>query len=177
MLPTLPLPVAVAVTTSVAVPLETLEPVVKPSKKVPLKVPSAALIGLAAVAATPVMPERKLENAAATCSLVEAPVEVNVKPFSVTFCPAVKALNVMAEVSAEPAETALVPVIPETPTGVEGVAVSMPKPKSMPSRVVLSYQTERLRPSMVFKVKPPPPPSPAVTPWTAVPALILSITY
>ena len=80
MLPTLPLLVAVAVTL-----LPEIAPVVKPSANTPEKVPFAALTELAAVAATAVMPDCKLANAAATSAEVQALVAVNVKPFKLTF--------------------------------------------------------------------------------------------
>ena len=77
-LPTLPLLVAVAVTWLVLA-----APVVKPSAKVPLKVPLVTAVGFAAVAANADMPDFRLANAAANSLLVVVPVEVKVNPFSV----------------------------------------------------------------------------------------------
>ena len=91
--------------------------------------------------------------------------------------PAVKAGNVIVLVSLLPNALAALPEIPVTPTGFEGGVVSRPRPKSDPCTVVESYQIDKFLPSGVVSVKPPFPLSPANTPWTLVPALILSITY
>ena len=83
--PTLPLLVAVAVTTA---PL--LTPVVKPSAKVPLKLPLLKVVEEAtAVAANADMPDFKLENAVANSLLLVVAIAVKVKPLSVKPCPAV----------------------------------------------------------------------------------------
>ena len=173
MLPTLPLLVAVAVTTA---PL--LAPVVKPSAKVPLKLPllKVAVVD-AAAAAKADMPDFKLENAVANSLLVVVPVEVKVNPLSVKPCPADSCGKVMALVSLAPNALAAAPETPVTPKGLEGGVVSKPKPKSEPCTEVESYQTDKFLPSGVVSVKPPVPLSPATTPCTVVPALILSITY
>ena len=76
-----------------------------------------------------------------------------------------------------PNALAAVPDTPVTPKGLEGGVVSRPKPKSEPCTEVESYQTDRFLPSGVVSVKPPVPLSPAITPCTVLPALILSITY
>ena len=171
--PTLPLLVAVAVTT--LTPL--LVPVVKPSAKVPLKLPFVTAAGLAAAAAKAVMPDFKLENAAANSLAVVVAVEVKVIPFSVKPSPAPSEGKVMAVVSLAPNALAAAPDTPVTPKGLEGGVVSRPKPKSEPFTEVESYQTDKFLPSGVVSVNPPVPLSPATTPCTEVPALILSITY
>ena len=53
---------------------------------------------------------------------------------------------------------------PVTPAGSEVVGLFSPKPKSEPMALLASYQTDKLRPSLVVKVKPPLPESPATTP-------------
>ena len=78
MLPTFPLLVAVAVTW-----LLVALPVVKPSAKVPLKVPFVTALGLAADTASEDIPDFKLENAAASSEFVVEPVDVKVNPLSV----------------------------------------------------------------------------------------------
>ena len=170
--PTLPLLVAVAVTWLV---LEL--PVVKPSAKVPLKLPFVTAVGLAAAAASADMPDFKLENAAANSLAVVVAVEVKVIPFSVKPSPEPSDGKVMAEVSLAPNALATAADTPVTPIGLEGGVVSRPKPKSEPCTEVESYQTDIFLPSGVVSVKPPVPLSPATTPCTVVPALILSITY
>ena len=171
--PTLPLLVAVAVTT--LAPL--LEPVVKPSAKVPLKLPFVTAVGLAAAAASADMPDFKLENAAANSLAVVVAAEVKVIPFSVKPSPEPSDGKVMTEASLAPNALAAAPDTPVTPIGLEGGVVSRPKPKSEPCTEVESYQTDKFLPSGVVSVKPPVPLSPATTPCTVVPALILSITY
>ena len=126
-LPTLPLPVAVAVTWLVLA-----APVVKPSANVPLKLPLVMAVGFAAAAASADMPDFKLANAAAnSVSEVDA-VEVNVKPLSVKPLPAVSAGKVTVVLSLEPKLLAAVPDTPVTPKGLDGGVVSRPRPKSEP---------------------------------------------
>ena len=79
--PTWPTLSAVAVAVKVA---DVLVPVENPAVKVPAKDPRPALVELAAVAWAAVMPEDRLAKAAATWLAVVAPVEVNVKPLTVT---------------------------------------------------------------------------------------------
>ena len=165
--------VAVAVT----VAPEALLPVVNPAVNVPAKEPKAALAVLFDVTAAAVMPEDKLAKAAATWIADVAPVDVNVKPFAVTDCPAVNELNVRTVDSAVAAAAAAADAMPVTPNGSVDVDVFMPRPKSEPLTAELSYQTDRLRPSVVVSVMPPLPASPALTPWVSVLALMLSITY
>ena len=127
--PTLPLLVAVAVTTALL-----LAPVVKPSENVPLKLPllKVAVVD-AAAAANADMPDFRLENAVANSIAVVAAVDVKVSPFSVKPCPAaVSAGNVTVVVSLAPKVLAAAPDTPVTPTGLEGGVVSRPKPKSEP---------------------------------------------
>jgi hypothetical protein len=102
---------------------------------------------------------------------------LNDKPFNVKPCPGFKAGNVTLCASLLPKVDAAAPAIPVTPKGLEGGVVSRPKPKSEPCTEVESYQTDKFLPSGVVSVKPPVPLSPANTPCTEVPALILSITY
>ena len=79
MLPTLPLLVAVAVTWLVLA-----MPVVKPSAKVPVKLPLLKVAVVeAAAAASADMPDFRLENAVASSELSVVPVEVKVSPLSV----------------------------------------------------------------------------------------------
>ena len=142
--------------------------------------PRAALVVLAALAWAALIPEDRLAKAAATSGAVVAPIEVKVKPLTVTVCPAVKALKVKATVSwvatRRSPETHFV-----TPGASEGSNVSMPRPNSaavtVGEAVVLSYQTDKLRPSGVDSFRPPLPDSMAVTPCKSVVALMLSITY
>ena len=153
-------------------------PVVKPSAKVPLKLPLLKVAAVdAAAAANEDMPDFKLENAVANSAPEVLPVEVNVRPLSVNPCPAVSAGKVMVLLSLEPKLLAAEPDTPVTPKGLDGGVVSKPKPKSEPCTEVESYQTDKFLPSGVVSVKPPVPLSPATTPCTALPALILSITY
>ena len=172
--PTLPLLVAVAVTEAVL-----LAPVVKPSANVPLKLPllNVAVVD-AADTAKAVMPDFKLENAVANSSAEVAADAVKVSPFSVKPLPAASSAGkVIVVASLFPNALAAAPDTPVTPKGLEGGVVSKPKPKSEPCTEVESYQTDKFLPSGVVSVKPPAPLSPATTPCTVVPALILSITY
>ena len=66
---------------------------------------------------------------------------------------------------------------PVTPAGSEVVGLFSPKPKSEPTATLESYQTDKFLPSVVVKVNPPTPESPATTPCDAVLALIEFITY
>ena len=172
-LPTLPLLVAVAVTLA-----SVLAPVVKPSANVPLKLPllKVAVVD-AADTAKAVMPDLRFENAVANSVLVVVPAEVKVSPLSVKPSPADSPGKVIVLLSLAPKVLAAVPDTPVTPKGLEGGVVSKPKPKSEPCTEVESYQTDKFLPSGVVSVKPPVPLSPATTPCTVVPALILSITY
>ena len=68
-----------------------------------------------------------------------------------------------------------------TPGASEGDSVSSPRPKSAAVTaglaVVLSYHTDKLRPSGVDSLRPPLPDWMAVTPCKSEVALMLSITY
>ena len=108
---------------------------------------------------------------------VVAPVDVNVKPFNETDCPAVNGLKVNTDDSLVAADAAAADAMPVTPSGSVDVEVFMPRPKSDPLTAELSYHTDKLRPSTVVNVMPPLPASPALTPCVAVLALTLSITY
>ena len=108
-------------------------PVVKPSAKVPLKLPLLKVAAVdAAAAANEDMPDFKLENAVANSAPEVLPVEVNVRPLSVKPCPAVSAGKVMVLLSLEPKVLAAAPDTPVTPKGLDGGVVSKPKPKSEP---------------------------------------------
>ena len=85
-------PVAATVT-PVMVPVE------NPAVKVPEYVPSAALVGLAALTVEADAPEAMLANAAAVCAAVTVPVAVKLRPFTVTLWPAVSWGNVNVDTS------------------------------------------------------------------------------
>ena len=107
-------------------------PVVKPSAKVPLKLPFVTAVGFAAAAASADMPDFRLPNAAANSASVVLAVDVNVRPLSVKPCPAVSAGKVMVLLSLPPKLLAAAPDTPVTPKGLDGGVVSKPKPKSEP---------------------------------------------